>query len=146
RGKPQSTETKRWRQRSIPAYAGETFPSAAVVWTSEVDPRVCGGNGCGKIPMYFAHGRSPRMRGKLASGGALVNAEGSIPAYAGETGQTWSSRPRPQVDPRVCGGNGARPTIVRTEYGRSPRMRGKPAPAQPRRATGGSIPAYAGET
>src|SRR5690606_29426556 len=70
---------------SIPAYAGETSRNTRIRRRLRVDPRVCGGNLVERVAESVKDGRSPRMRGKLASPSAPINCWRSIPAYAGET-------------------------------------------------------------
>ena len=146
RGKPFDGIGQRAEKRSIPAYAGETPRARPSGAQRPVDPRVCGGNSRSRSPAPTSSGRSPRMRGKPAAALASVPAFRSIPAYAGETRSRVLGRPRSKVDPRVCGGNLLQPRKTSTSSGRSPRMRGKQPPVSLQHVSGGSIPAYAGET
>ena len=111
--------------RSIPAYAGETPVRGSSHARRKVDPRVCGGNSVIHDPQMVLHGRSPRMRGKLAPDEEIVELAGSIPAYAGETQCALERFLAQKVDPRVCGGNHYLRTGQELPTGRSPRMRGK---------------------
>ena len=51
-----------------------------------------------------AEGLSPRVRGNLFRGLGLVLPDGSIPACAGEPGNTFLPLSSTRVYPRVCGG------------------------------------------
>ena len=91
-------------------------------------------------------GLSPRGRGKQASLGCMCVAGRSIPAWAGETRETWLWVTGDRVYPRVGGGNifGWIPNTL--HGGLSPRGRGKPINPNACRKLLRSIPAWAGET
>ena len=75
---------------SIPAYAGEPSRHYASSCSCWVDPRVRGG---AKVSSGIAppeEGRSPRTRGSRAELQRRIDAERSIPAYAGEPCWRWS--------------------------------------------------------
>src|SRR5690606_21916696 len=91
-------------------------------------------------------GRSPRMRGKQPPVSFKSVSGGSIPAYAGETGDPCCCGGPLPVDPRVCGGNPSLTFVAYCARGRSPRMRGKQPEGPVIGPRGRSIPAYAGET
>ena len=75
-----------------------------------------------------------------------VDAQRSIPAWAGET-SIYAGTNRPcRVYPRVGGGNGMSARSSRPFPGLSPRGRGKPAGTPRRCRMIRSIPAWAGET
>ena len=85
RGKLPIAYSKRGVERSIPAWAGETPPAAHRSSAVRVYPRVGGGNNiliCDGIEIW---GLSPRGRGKHAERAFASEAQGSIPAWAGET-------------------------------------------------------------
>src|SRR5690606_19335850 len=86
---------------SIPAYAGETPISSDPLGKGQVDPRVCGGNIVHPKRDLQHPGRSPRMRGKRGGMVRRIRAQGSIPAYAGETRTPMDSCMKSAVDPRV---------------------------------------------
>ena len=131
---------------SIPAYAGETLVSMRQRSPPRVDPRVRGGD----IHVCRASHSLP----------------GSIPAYAGETCWRKTDGTQSRVDPRVRGGDPGQylagaypmgrsprtrgdtttPAVARYTPGRSPRTRGRRYGFPYPYPTGGSIPAYAGET
>ena len=91
-------------------------------------------------------GLSPRGRGKHGGPADALQAAGSIPAWAGETGRQHFSRLYREVYPRVGGGNDSVTQFALLDSGLSPRGRGKPGGQvlyiSPKR----SIPAWAGET
>ena len=114
--------------------------------SNPVYPRVGGGNRPHFSGKITSRGLSPRGRGKRAVEVAHRVAQGSIPAWAGETRPIASCRASAAVYPRVGGGN--RREVGKRAFGEglSPRGRGKlrilPGwPIDPR-----SIPAWAGET
>ncbi len=72
--------------------------------------------------------------------------EGSIPAWAGETGEDGHHDRRLGVDPRVGGGDAGGDCAGLGDGGRSPRGRGRPTPPEYSPAGARSIPAWAGET
>ena len=91
-------------RRSIPACAGEPYPTIVPIFSDWVYPRVCGGTfRQGDIPHHIV-GLSPRVRGNLLHSVLLVYKAGSIPACAGEPLSTCSANAIPAVYPRVCGG------------------------------------------
>ena len=112
RGKPRRYHQLQRRRGSIPACAGETGGVGEKGSGSGVYPRVCGGNGDGRLSTGDGRGLSPRVRGKPSLKTNLAGLPGSIPACAGETGRRPGPCPATAVYPRVCG--------------LSPRVRGKP--------------------
>ena len=99
--------------------------------------------------MYVAcavTGSSPRVRGKLV--GLPVEDEHGriIPARAGQTSPTTTSRPPTTDHPRACGANCPAGKSRGAVYGSSPRVRGKPAHRYGRNAQRRIIPARAGQT
>ena len=69
---------------SIPACAGEPRPFPSSLPRPAVYPRVCGGTTAPYTFRHWAEGLSPRVRGNHVQHRALLDAEGSIPACAGE--------------------------------------------------------------
>ena len=171
---PRACGGKRWappRLRgcagSIPARAGETPTSPWISSRMWVHPRACGGNplrrpgraGRGgpsprvrgklqpnRLSDAATAGPSPRVRGKLSEVLEPWQAEGSIPARAGETATLRAARRRTGVHPRACGGNHLPSHQEGGVQGPSPRVRGKPHRTAWSRTWAGSIPARAGET
>ena len=133
-------------RRSIPAWAGETPCPICAALSSRVYPRVGGGNCADRHNDWFAQGLSPRGRGKLLDEPCGVIADGSIPAWAGETDANGAVDTARTVYPRVGGGNYRCVFGYRAECGLSPRGRGKRHSLTNLGDDGGSIPAWAGET
>ena len=106
-----------------------------------------GGNqGLGLLPQCLG-GLSPRGRGKPAVDLPLMLGVGSIPAWAGETGEIGRRGSARGVYPRVGGGNEVLPNAwITVKEGLSPRGRGKRQAAAGFAAAARSIPAWAGET
>ncbi len=146
RGKLVPTDPATVIHGSIPAPAGETFWSKAAVWPSRVHPRACGGNFFIQETPDRPGGPSPRLRGKPFSSSQKNSSPGSIPAPAGETLPSTSSRARSKVHPRACGGNDTDEAGPADARGPSPRLRGKRVDRERGEHNQGSIPAPAGET
>jgi hypothetical protein len=129
---------------SIPACAGEPWPTIESCWWTRVHPRVCGGAIARSPPAFIRQGPSPRVRGSRKLIHRHVYQRRSIPACAGEpfldayfSTQLW-------VHPRVCGG-AFRILLDKAEAGGpSPRVRGSLSVCDPHSFTPGSIPACAG--
>ena len=135
---------RRWRW-SIPACAGEPPSQLALPKAVSVYPRVCGGTAQARRRLSMSTGLSPRVRGNpILPGQSYVN-DRSIPACAGEPGDTESRQPRNRVYPRVCGGTSRRLEPSSWLSGLSPRVRGNPAWSSRQARGDRSIPACAGE-
>ena len=93
--------------RSIPAWAGETAAYLGKRISVEVYPRVGGGNPARLSLRMRTEGLSPRGRGKLPGRAYVYGANGSIPAWAGETSAGAHHARAYGVYPRVGGGNRA---------------------------------------
>ena len=132
--------------RSIPAWAGETGDGVRRGYAAEVYPRVGGGNKPPLIMDAEGRGLSPRGRGKRLSDCLRAADRRSIPAWAGETRRRRIQPALRRVYPRVGGGNVFLIVCVLLTGGLSPRGRGKPVAAGYSPPSGGSIPAWAGET
>ena len=91
-------------------------------------------------------GSSPRMRGTRSRHARGLPGHGIIPAYAGNTADSFKSVAMMLDHPRVCGEHEDVTTEQIVQTGSSPRMRGTLGagylPVQPY----GIIPAYAGNT
>ena len=133
-------------RRSIPAWAGETALYGFNQESSQVYPRVGGGNKRQRYNYPTASGLSPRGRGKPPFTPGSPLALGSIPAWAGETLSLTCTGSISAVYPRVGGGNTAACLVNCLAAGLSPRGRGKRANMRANNCDIGSIPAWAGET
>ena len=130
---------------SIPACAGEPAPNPMTAKTSAVYPRVCGGTYITSKVFRNSVGLSPRVRGNLEVVRLADGHIGSIPACAGEPHQQSPTRGLRTVYPRVCGGISFANEGGACVQGLSPRVRGNRLYSRDDGATGGSIPACAGE-
>ena len=130
---------------SIPACAGEPSPAFVPIRPNGVYPRVCGGTRSSAGLFSASQGLSPRVRGNLTQHKAEMAPIGSIPACAGEPGRGDLDGGHKRVYPRVCGGTRAGMMNPWTLPGLSPRVRGNHGGQAEVQASGGSIPACAGE-
>ena len=146
RGKLVEPHQRRVRVRLIPACAGKTAWSPSNSRGGTAHPRVCGENSTISASSRSARGSSPRVRGKLAGMGDVVEASGLIPARAGKTTTcAWHSS-NWWAHPRVCGENLKNNSMNAATAGSSPRVRGKPQSTRYRCGGLGLIPACAGKT
>ena len=146
RGKRLTRRPSDWRGRLIPACAGKTRTRARTRRGSWAHPRVCGEN-CGRgITRVFPPGSSPRVRGKPGGSSRRACSPRLIPACAGKTRPCARLSSIVTAHPRVCGENFHVQRLRRRAAGSSPRVRGKPPPAQRPAREGGLIPACAGKT
>ena len=146
RGKLHSRRYRSPLARSIPAWAGETSSGLNMCAMWSVYPRVGGGNSVEVSTLPSSDGLSPRGRGKLAGITIAPLCCGSIPAWAGETCECAAACAPIRVYPRVGGGNSRRRKSLSAMAGLSPRGRGKLPKKALAGTSGGSIPAWAGET
>ena len=130
----------------IPAYAGKTLACHAHLRDPGAHPRVCGENDSSRGSHFCMLGSSPRMRGKPSLAFAVCSGAGLIPAYAGKTSSAKAKSTADTAHPRVCGENISDKGQALTDWGSSPRMRGKLTEISNELATLGLIPAYAGKT
>ena len=128
RGKRATADVRDWRERSIPAWAGETHQQRRPMQAPKVYPRVGGGNHSGLTAYVYIEGLSPRGRGKPNPFMAYKDYQGSIPAWAGETYRPSCASTPKRVYPRVGGGNFSDTPMSMRAKGLSPRGRGKPPP------------------
>ena len=146
RGKLQVADDFDPAARLIPAHAGKTPLSVfrRPAWTAH--PRACGENEWDQRGKRFAHGSSPRMRGKRGLSHDRIKYTGLIPAHAGKTYSAICSGAHVEAHPRACGENAALTAHMSCEQGSSPRMRGKPLQSNVATLPGRLIPAHAGKT
>ena len=129
-----------------PAYAGKS-PAAAYACPGTQDyPRVCGKKPDSRNTLQLSPGSPPRMRGKAKEEPYRPCHPGITPACAGKrsrrTGRRWSSRDHP----RVCGEKISGTTLITTQQGSPPRMRGKAPSLRERLHWHRITPAYAGKS
>ena len=145
RGNPSKRSARPWCCRSIPARAGEPFPSCTSPLPCAVYPRACGGTQADSTGASSFTGLSPRVRGNRKRVCPPAHCLGSIPARAGEPPARWSMSRETKVYPRACGGTSSGFSTFPLLEGLSPRVRGNPAPRVVAGQVVGSIPARAGE-
>ena len=126
RGNRRRRADRRRRAGSIPACAGEPVPRQLHHPAGRVYPRVCGGTPAPGPGVSARLGLSPRVRGNLSSWSRATEAEGSIPACAGEPALQPVVLGGGEVYPRVCGGTPDVGKDFMLASGLSPRVRGNP--------------------
>ena len=132
--------------RIIPAHAGQTRIRQCSTRTDPDHPRACGANNDFLVQLGAMVGSSPRMRGKPMQTADKVDEHRIIPAHAGQT-RRWHSDADSQSDhPRACGANLLKRIEKGSDFGSSPRMRGKLAVHRVIVASTRIIPAHAGQT
>ena len=104
RGNQTGPASSPYRQRSIPACAGEPYPARLGLPLGKVYPRVCGGTLNVVLLGNSKQGLSPRVRGNLQDIPPSAICRRSIPACAGEPSSTSPAGYVLRVYPRVCGG------------------------------------------
>ena len=130
---------------SIPAWAGQPGWEYVVHVPGEVYPRVGGATIVHPASWRTVVGLSPRGRGNLTRSLKAVTTSRSIPAWAGQPFTAERINDTIRVYPRVGGATTPTNPLGGTVLGLSPRGRGNPGHVQHNQATGGSIPAWAGQ-
>ena len=146
RGTPTSQRVVLLTHRFIPACAGNTPESVCGLESRPVHPRVCGEHAYGLAATEGNAGSSPRVRGTPGDGRTSAQSTRFIPACAGNTWTSSSSRIPAPVHPRVCGEHVAGVGVQHRDHGSSPRVRGTPDDALTDELTRRFIPACAGNT
>ncbi len=145
RGSPLTIGDSATSLGSIPACAGEPWTGAPASDRARVHPRLRGGALSQRGRNGANMGPSPPARGSLPHHRAVIGAEGSIPACAGEPCCETLGYFLRRVHPRLRGGAGVWPLASAHVRGPSPPARGSPQPLTNASPPGGSIPACAGE-
>ena len=86
------------------------------------------------------------MRGKANIGRSFLHVRGITPAYAGKRMETMTRRHAVGDHPRVCGEKISGTTLITTQQGSPPRMRGKAPSLRERLHWHRITPAYAGKS
>ena len=146
RGKPRGRRPCSRTPRLIPARAGKTSHLSSRPWCPSAHPRVCGENVPEPVNPVAAQGSSPRVRGKRAVSRGCAWHRGLIPACAGKTPRTSTTRTPRRAHPRVCRENQMPVLRALRPGGSSPRVRGKRRVLAWRPRWPGLIPARAGKT
>ena len=134
----------RYRERFIPAWAGNALDRHRACRCGTVHPRV-GGERRRPAPMPhpFA-GSSPRGRGTRETAGAYRSGHRFIPAWAGNAAHRRPPHADRPVHPRVGGEREAVQGGGKRQTGSSPRGRGTPVDPERRCPVHRFIPAWAG--
>ena len=109
-------------------------------------PRVCGEKRISVVLSCTSVGSPPRMRGKANIGRSFLHVRGITPAYAGKRMETMTRRHAVGDHPRVCGEKISGTTLITTQQGSPPRMRGKAPSLRERLHWHRITPAYAGKS
>ena len=131
--------------RSIPAWAGQPYPSSGSCCPYWVYPRVGGATRRARDKTPADLGLSPRGRGNPKSLPLQPTRNRSIPAWAGQPGDAKVLSHRQPVYPRVGGATVTRSSPHPTAAGLSPRGRGNHRVWGLNRRPHRSIPAWAGQ-
>ena len=134
------------RTGCIPASAGESCFRRSASFANWVHPRERGGIDRLRSMRPDEAGASPRARGNRGVAGGAVPRVGCIPASAGESRASPSSRRPARVHPRERGGICRQLSRQPPILGASPRARGNHGCTRPKRSVHGCIPASAGES
>ena len=146
RGTPRDCAACRAADRFIPARAGNTISDFRAPTTSTVHPRACGEHGARPRLRAHSDGSSPRVRGTPAGADRGRLRARFIPARAGNTSASATTRCGRPVHPRACGEHRRRAGQWPPNIGSSPRVRGTQQDLELRARRLRFIPARAGNT
>ena len=132
--------------RFIPAPAGNSMNTLAMIMSRTVHPRACGEQNCRPLKKCQDCGSSPRLRGTGVLCGAGAISLRFIPAPAGNRDQFGYSHVWLPVHPRACGEQLPFNPRAPVSPGSSPRLRGTDWPADPVGGCFRFIPAPAGNS
>ena len=140
-----------WIHRSqppglIPASAGQTCSRTAMRLVTRAHPRECGADFVDPHRVVGVLGSSPRVRGRRYPARLPVQQPGLIPASAGQTAPDSPKSTNPGAHPRECGADKRFTKNIKRHTGSSPRVRGRRWHCAGDPASGGLIPASAGQT
>ena len=133
-------------RRIIPAYAGSTTSGATKARRRQDHPRIRGEHRSEPKFRREDGGSSPHTRGARYPRGVAVPARRIIPAYAGSTNGSPTTRPAATDHPRIRGEHRASGRDPGTGGGSSPHTRGARHRFIRRLFPARIIPAYAGST
>ena len=144
RGTRRCAADRGFRQRFIPASAGNARALVLRVVEAPVHPRECGERGRVNTHERLEYGSSPRVRGTRPAGAVGHARCRFIPASAGNAGPWMGHRTGRSVHPRECGERPYHAAGAVVDVGSSPRVRGTLHAPQPQPSTPRFIPASAG--
>ena len=130
-----------YRQRFIPAYAGNALSSGKKRSVLTVHPRIRGERGESQRGWNRWDGSSPHTRGTPENQHLLPR---FIPAYAGNASAPQQRGCPGSVHPRIRGERYPLPSTKRLKFGSSPHTRGTPISVECWPKSVRFIPAYAG--
>ena len=105
RGKPIDVAGLQTGIRLIPAHAGKTLHSGALIEETRAHPRSRGENAGLHVVGELGQGSSPLTRGKRVLLPDQLRERGLIPAHAGKTRRTAQKRRHKPAHPRSRGEN-----------------------------------------
>ncbi len=144
RGTEAAANLQRQFGRDIPARAGNGHTALTELRTMAGHPRACGERSLRKLPKHRAGGTSPRVRGTASPLERGHAHRRDIPARAGNGSHRLDpARPSPG-HPRACGEREGWKSLVVSDRGTSPRVRGTDLVDMTRPGLIRDIPARAG--
>ena len=146
RGRPGGRLPSRAATGPIPACAGKTPGKEECRRRARADPRVRGEDEKCKRCSSLDRGRSPRARGRQSVQLGRERRKRPIPACAGKTPSSWTTKPCQRADPRVRGEDLVSSAPWHPHPGRSPRARGRHPDITSVYTWARPIPACAGKT
>ena len=144
RGTEHLIELARFRNRFIPARAGNGRSESRRQLEPPVHPRACGERPTWPLRSLYNVGSSPRVRGTDCEDAFRVSVRRFIPARAGNGTWLKPASGTPTVHPRACGERFHSSTGTLRIDGSSPRVRGTGEGITRREAEFRFIPARAG--
>ena len=144
RGTDSRIPRRSFRERFIPAHAGNRSIDRHFSMTKPVHPRACGEQALARAEFERGRGSSPRMRGTVTAASRDEIPDRFIPAHAGNSRLLCRSRKNRAVHPRACGEQATPAASRQSISGSSPRMRGTERAHFPDRPDDRFIPAHAG--
>ena len=133
-------------RRIIPAYAGSTAPVRTGNAVGSDHPRIRGEHDRQRVDRAVDAGSSPHTRGARGADHPADARRRIIPAYAGSTAPSCTTRSRTRDHPRIRGEHARFPIAAKPDNGSSPHTRGAPQARLRRGFRPRIIPAYAGST
>ena len=124
RGTDSRIPRRSFRERFIPAHAGNRSIDRHFSMTKPVHPRACGEQALARAEFERGRGSSPRMRGTVTAASRDEIPDRFIPAHAGNSRLLCWSRKNRAVHPRACGEQATPAASRQSISGSSPRMRG----------------------
>ena len=133
-------------RRIIPAYAGSTAPVRTGNAVGSDHPRIRGEHDRQRVDRAVDAGSSPHTRGARGADHPADARRRIIPAYAGSTAPSCTTRSRTRDHPRIRGEHARFPIAAKPDNGSSPHTRGAPLNNGAAHRVAQIIPAYAGST